>query len=201
MSEQVNIPIESVHEGAMKWKLHVEARNPCSIHGIVDSCAECLVGVYDSPDLATKQFAQWVQVAMLNTAQTITNTSGTGIAVTAGSISKTPLVVAGTGAGTAAVTDTALFTIGTGGSYTAAAGSGSVAASINAYSGSGTSGSFTITGTITNSSGGTLNYTEVGVSVTDSAVVNAYLVAHDTFSTLAVSNNGTLSVTYTATFQ
>ncbi|MGC8580428.1 MAG: hypothetical protein ACP5MB_10285 [bacterium] len=160
-----------------------------------------ITGRYYNPlDLSTKQMAQWVQASIFNTAETITNTAGTGIAVTADtSPGTTILICAGTGTTAAAVTDYALGTPIASGEYTAATASGSVAATIGAYSGSGTSGSFTVTGTITNSSTATIAYSEVGIVVGNGT--NAYLLTHDVFSALNVSANGTLAVTYTLTYE
>ncbi len=169
-------------------------------HGLVHICARVeardpygvLTGVYKNEyDLGTKQFAQLVQTNILDTAQTITNTSGTGESIAVNSASTSPTILAGTGTTAAAVTDYALQTPTSGSS-------GSIAATINAYSGSGTSGNFTVTGTITNTSGSTITYSEVGIEVTVSTYT--FLITHDVFTGLSVSNNGTLAVTYTITF-
>ncbi len=54
-------------------------------------------------------------------------------------------------------------------------------------------------GTITNTSGASIAYSEVGITVTAATFV--FLIAHDVFTALNVSKNGTLQVTYTATNQ
>ena len=141
-------------------------------------------------DLATKQFAQIIQNNILDTAESVLDTSNTARALSVNSASTAPTIVAGTGTTAAAVTDYALTTPTSGSS-------GSVAATINAYSGSGTSGSFTVTGTITNTSGNTINYSEVGLEVT--IATYTFLITHDVFTAQGVSNNGTLAITYTIT--
>ncbi len=136
-------------------------------------------------DLMTKQFAQFVQALLLNSTQTITDVSSSTHSVANASATTTPTILAGTNGTAAAVTDVAL------GAQTE-----TVAGTVNAYSGSGTSGSFTVTGTIT--AGADRAYQEVGLRVTNAA--NLYLICRDVFTTLNVSNGGTLAVTYTLTF-
>lgn len=136
-------------------------------------------------DLATKQFAQLVQALIFNSTQTIADTSNATHSVANASATTAPTILAGTTGTAATVTDFAL------GAQTE-----TVAGTVNAYSGSGSSGSFTITGTITATADRA--YQEVGLRVTNGG--NTYLVCHDTFSTLNVSNTGTLAVTYTLTF-
>lgn len=151
-----------------------------------------ITGTYcNEDDLFTKQFAQMTQLNIFNTAETITTTSNVAEALTVNNAATAPTIVAGTGTTAAAVTDYNLQSQSSGTS-------GSVAATINAYSGSGTSGHYTITGTITNSSGGNITYSEVGLEVTVATYV--FLLTHDVFTGLVVSNLGTLAVTYTLTF-
>lgn len=135
--------------------------------------------------LATKQFAQLVQLNILDTAETVTDTTGTGNALTVNNAATAPTIAAGTGTTAATVTDHVLQTQ-----------TETVAATINAYSGSGSSGNFTVTGTIT--AGANRAYAEVGLLVTVNT--KTYLICHDSFSTLNVSSSGTLSVTYTLSF-
>lgn len=135
-------------------------------------------------DLATKQFAQLIQLNILNTNETITDTGGTGRSETANAAATVPTILAGTGSTAATVTDNALGTQ-----------TETVAATINAYSGSGASGNFTVTGTITATADRA--YAEVGLRVTVNT--HTYLICRDTFPTLNVSNTGTLAVTYTLT--
>jgi copper homeostasis protein CutC len=160
---------------------------------VVDECPDSIVGVYENTnDLSTNQFAGWIINNILDTAQTIKNTSGTGIAETVNKAVSTLTIVAGTGTTAASVADYTLQTPVSGSS-------GSIAGTVSYTApSSGTSGSFTVTGTITNSSGNTIAYSEVGMTISDGT--NTFLIAHDVFSALNVSNGGTLAVTYTATY-
>ena len=136
-------------------------------------------------DLATKQFAQFVQALMLNSTQTITDTGGVGRSTANASATTAPTILAGTSGTAATVTDTALGTQ-----------TETQAGTVNSYSGSGSSGNFTVTGTIT--AGADRAYAEVGLQVTNAT--HTFLICHDTFSVLNVSSGGTLAVTYTLTF-
>jgi hypothetical protein len=72
-----------------------------------------------------------------------------------------------------------------------------VTATVAVISGSG----YQITGTFTNTSGGTLTYGNVGIEITLNG--HTYLITHDQVSGLTgyiVSNLGTVVVTYTITF-
>lgn len=144
-----------------------------------------ITGEIERDALATKQFAQLVQLNILDTAETITDTTNTGNALTVNNAATVPTIAAGTGTTAAAYNDHALQTQ-----------TETVAATINAYSGAGVSGSFTVTGTIT--AGAARAYAEVGLLVTVNA--KTYLLCHDVFSVLNVSNGGTLQVTYTLSF-
>lgn len=144
-------------------------------------------------DLETQAFAQFVLNNVFGSAQTITDTGGTGRALSALSATSTYNIVAGTDTTAAAVTNTNLGAQST-------TTSGVHTATIGAYSGSGTSGSFTLTATITNGSGSSITYGEVGIELTSATFV--FLLARDVLSpTIPVSNTGTLAVTYTLTFQ
>jgi hypothetical protein len=146
----------------------------------------------DKYDLGTVAFAKFIQTNLLATAETITDTANTTHAISANTAATAPLIVAGTTTTAAASNDYKLGGQSSGGS-------GSVAATVNAWTTtSSTSGNFTVTGTITNTSGGTIAYGEVGIQITASSV--AFILAHDAFAALNVSNNGTLAVTYTITF-
>jgi len=136
-------------------------------------------------DLATKQLAQFVQALILASTQTISDTTGTGRSVTNATATSAVTILAGTGTTAAAYNDTALQTQ-----------TETVSGTVNAYSGSGTSGSFTVTGTITATADRA--YAEVGLRITCGG--NTFLLCHDVFSVLNVSNTGTLAVTYTLTF-
>jgi hypothetical protein len=147
-----------------------------------------LTAVREGPsNMTLKQFAQFVQANILNSAQTVTDTSNTARSVSANSASTAINIVAGTSTTAATFTD---FKLGTqqGGS------SGSQAATVNAISGQ----SFTVTATITNTSGGSVNYAEVGIQNT--AATFTFQLCHDVFTAVTVSNNGTLAVTYTISF-
>ena len=174
--------IDNLMKPIMKTSVSVVAR---------DKDGNIIGNYYKEDDLETKQFAQIVQNNIFDTAESVTDITNTARSLTVNSASTAPTIVAGTGTTAAAVTDYVLQTPVSGSS-------GSIAATINAYSGSGTSGSFTITGTITNTSGATINYSEVGLEVTISTYV--FLITHDVFTALGVSNSGTLAITYTLTF-
>lgn len=138
-------------------------------------------------DLGTKQFAQFVQNNILDTAESVTDTGGTSRSLSANSATSSVNIVAGIGTSAANFTDHALTT-------PTAGSSGTIAGTVNAIS----SNTFTVTGTITNTSGSTINYAEVGITVVSATYT--FLLTHDVFSALGVSNNGTLAITYTATF-
>lgn len=143
-----------------------------------------LVGSYCKDDLTTKQLAQLIQLGVLASAQTITDTSGSAHSeTTAATTGSSPTIVAGTSGTAPAFTDHALGTQ-----------TDSIAANVNAIS----SDMFTVTGTITNNSGSTRTYQEVGIVVTVNTHI--YLICHDLAGPYTVSNLGTLQVTYTFTF-
>lgn len=162
--------------GNMKIKVRVEG---------FDAAGNSLGVREKNPDLATKQFAQLIQLNILNTGETIKDTAAASNAESANTAASAPTILAGTGGTAATVAD-----------YTMQTQTETVAATINAWSGSGSSGSFTVTGTIT--AGSNRAYQEVGLRVTVNA--HTYLICRDTFSTLNVSSGGTLAVTYTITF-
>lgn len=125
--------------------------------------------------------------------QTVTDTTNTGRSVAAAYTPSTFQIVAGTGTTAAATLDYVLQS-------QSASTSGYVTAAINAYADSGTTGNFTVTGTITNGSGGTITYGEIGIYLTISSHV--FMVCHDIINGATgfpVSNTGTLAVTYTIT--
>lgn len=172
-------------------------------HGIMQICVKMvaydelgrITGVYENPyDLGTKAFAQLIQNNILDTAESITDTTNTSRSLTVNSAATVPMIVAGTGTTAAAFTDYALSSIASGGTYGGSNSSGNQAATVNAIS----SNTFTVTATITNTSGSTIAYSEVGMAVT--VATYTFLIAHDVFTALNVSNNGTLAVTYTLTF-
>jgi hypothetical protein len=143
-------------------------------------------------DLITQQWAQWVGNNIFGVAQTIKDETATGRSETAWATLSALTIQAGTSVTAASVTDTALGTITPGVS-------GTCAGTLSAISeSSGTSGSFTITGTITNSSGSTVNYSELGITLND-ASAHVFLLTHDVFTAVPVSTTGTLAITYTIT--
>lgn len=153
-------------------------------------------------DLETAQFANIVLCNVFSTASTVKDTTGTNRSIPATSATSNFLIVAGTSSTAATVTDYALNAIATGGSYSSSGTSGSQTATIGSYSGSGTSGNFTATATITNSSASSITYAEVGIACT--CATYTFLLTHDVLSpTIPVSGSsaGTLTVTYTLTFQ
>lgn len=199
--------------------LRVEAWNPCGFHRVqnrkeqakglpLSLCVKrkfkardranrrctgpILSGVREGPaNLATKQWAQFNQVLILASSQTIADTGAVGRAITNGTATGTLNLVAGTGSAAATDTDTNLQAQSTGTN-------GSQAGTVTAYVSGGTSGTFTITATITNTSGAAIAYRECGVEITVGG--NVFLLAHDIFAAaLNVSNNGTLALTYTIT--
>lgn len=167
----------SREQAALKIRVKVEAKD---IDGI-------LTGIYDNQyDLGTIQLLGFIATNILDTAESIKDTGGTIRSITANSANSVINIVAGTGVTAPAVSDFNLQT-------QSAGSSGSISATVNAPSGS----TFTVTGTITNSSGSTIAYSEVGIECTSATFV--FLLSHDVFTALNVSNGGTLAVTYTAT--
>ena len=158
--------------------LNVQARDPDGT----------LVGEYDGPsNLLTNQFAAFAQYFVLGNTSLNTNPKrlSDGAATAVSGANTACLGRAGTSGTAAAVTDTAL------GAQTETA-----SATVNANPTTGTtSGTFTVTFTIT--AGADRAYQEVGLGITNNS--NLYLLCHDVFSTLNVSNTGTLAVTYTFT--
>jgi hypothetical protein len=183
-----------------KFALHVEARNCCPAHpdhiskGV--NCEICgeerpLVGVHDNQlDLGTIQLLWLMMNNLLDTAASaVPDTANVSRSLSVNSAATVPQIVAGTGTTAAAVSDYKLQTQAT-------TTSGYVTAVTANPSGS----TMVITGTITNTSGGTLAYDEVGIYITVATWV--FMLAHDaplTGGPFNVSNNGTLAVTYTAT--
>jgi hypothetical protein len=162
----------------MRGSLRVEARDKDGK----------LIGVHCKDDLTTKQLAQLIMLGVLASNQTIKDTSNTTHnETTSATTGSSPAINAGTGSTAAAFTDYNLQS-------QSASTSGTEAATVGSIS----SNTFTVTATITNGSGSTITYAEVGIQVTVNSHV--YLITHDVFSGLAVSNGGTLAVTYTFTF-
>jgi hypothetical protein len=161
-----------------------------------------LTAVREGPaNMTLKQFAQLCQSDLLNTAESVTDVTNSSQSVTAGqalTTATTPCIVAGTNASSATFTDYKLGNIAGTAGYSTPGGSGNIAGTVNAVAGQ----SFTVTGTITNTSGSSITYAEVGIAVsaTISAATHSFLICHDNFTGVVVSNNGTLAVTYTLSF-
>ena len=176
--------------GGCQVGLRIEARAPCPTHAPKGEVCRCMkpFKVVERDALATKQFAQMVRALVLTGTEssTVKDTGGTSRTVSNASATSAVTIRAGTTGTAATVTD---FALGTETETQAST-------TINTYSGSGSSGSFTVTGTIT--AGADRAYAEVGLSMVNGG--NTFLICHDTFSTLNVSNTGTLAVTYTLTF-
>ena len=173
---EVAAPLNT-HESSLKIRVDVKAFNSNNE----------LTGIYNNEyDLGTIQLLGFICTNILDAAETIKDTGGTGRSITANSSNSAINIVAGTGTTAAAVSDYNLQT-------QSAGSSGTITGTVTAPSGS----TFTVTGTITNSSGGTIAYSEVGIECTSATFV--FLLAHDVFTALNVSNGGTLAVTYTAT--
>lgn len=172
--------------------LSVKSYEPCRFahhRGRECGCKKKLTGVREGPaNLLTNGFAALVQANILNNAPTnqIKDTGGTLRSITANTATSALTGAAGTTGTTAAVTD---FALGTETETQA-----TVTVNANPNTGT-TSGTFTVTFTIT--AGADRAYAEVGLKITKATFV--FLVCHDTFSVLNVSNTGTLAVTYTFT--
>jgi hypothetical protein len=155
-------------------------------------------GRYQSDaDLITQQWVQFLYTNFFYTTAGLNVVTITGATVTGttfgvfGTLSALT-IAAGIGTNAAQVNDNKLQTI----SGTLA---GTCPGTISAWAGqSGVTGSFTITGTITNTSGSTINYSEIGLMANDKSA-NTYLLTHDVFTAVPVSYTGTLTITYTIT--
>lgn len=165
------------------------------VHAVARDANGCITGVYDNPfDLGTVALANLMQTNIFDTAESITDVTDTARSIAVNSASTVLYINAGTGTTAAAFTDYKLTTTSSSYGSTSPNTSYQEAGTVNAIS----SNTFTVTGTITNTSGATITYSEVGMSVTVSTY--QFLISHDVFTGLSVSNNGTLAVTYTLTF-
>jgi hypothetical protein len=136
-------------------------------------------------DMLLQNWAKIVLCNVFDTAETMTDTSGGSHSVSVNSAATVPTIRAGLSGTTPTAADTVLGTP-----------EESAAATMSAVSGSGSSCSFTGQATITATA--LRAYQECGFEITVGG--NIYLIAHDVFSTLNVSNGGTLQVTYTFTW-
>lgn len=143
-------------------------------------------------DMGLAQIALFIQQNILvgvgGAAVNITDTGNSARSINPNTATGTIYIVAGTTGTGPAFTDYKL------GAQSAST-SGYVAATVNALN-TGT-GIFTVTGTITNSSGSTITYAEVGVTII--CATYTFCLARDTFTGLPVSDGGTLGVTYSVT--
>lgn len=146
-----------------------------------------ITGIRQGPaNLLTNAFAAFVQAQILNQApaNTVKDTTNNARTITANTTMSALTGAAGTNNTTAAVTD---YQLGTETETQA-----TVTVNANPTTGT-TQGSFTVTYTIT--AGADRAYVEVGLKITKQTWV--FLITHDVFSVLNVSNGGTLAVTYT----
>jgi hypothetical protein len=160
----------------VKLNCRVVARSP---NGVIFGIRET--------DMGLKQLAQLIQLNLLDTAVTVTDEGNTGRALTVNNAATLPRILAGTGATAAAFTDYKMQTWTDDANHR-------IGATINAVG----SGTFTMTGVITNGSGGDIAYSEVGIDITIATYL--FLLAHDVGTAYTVSPTGTLTVTYTWTF-
>jgi hypothetical protein len=168
------------------WPVAVDDGSCCDVCGTPRE----LVAVREGPaNLCTNVFAKWVQAGILGSTQTITDVGGTGRSVTKTVDGGTATITgcAGTGGTAATVADTNLQT------QTET----TTSVTVNAVSGTGSSGTFTVTYTVTATADRA--YQEVGLKITTTTTAWVFLITHDTFTTLNVSNTGTLATTYTFT--
>lgn len=185
--------------GVMHPKIDITAYAPCrfenhrslALQGIHCKCKKVIIGKRQGiANLCTNVFANLIRAGLLGTTTTITDTGGSGRSVTKtldGGGGNVLTGCAGTGATAATVADTNMQT------QTET----QTSVTVNTVSGSGSSGTFTVTFTITATADRA--YTEVGLKTTTTSSAWVFLLCRDTFSTLNVSNTGTLAVTYTFT--
>ena len=178
------------------FRIHLDIRAyaPCRFpqhRGRVCGCKKRLEGIRSGPaNLCTNVFANLVRCGLLGTTTTVTDTGSTGRSVTKtldGGGGNVLTGCAGTGGTTATVADVNMQT------QTET----QTSVTVNTVSGSGATGTFTVTFTITATADRA--YQEVGIKTTTTTTAWVFLLTHDTFSTLNVSNTGTLAVTYTFT--
>lgn len=171
--------------GGIRVGLKVEGQDVCPIHKVSPCECDQAPDVYelDMPDdLTTKQFAQLIQINGLALASaSMKDTAGASHTETANTAVSSPTILAGTDTTAAAFTDFALN-----------AQTESAAASVNAIA----SNTFTVTAVIT--AGASRNYTEVALQITLNS--HTYVICRDVFTAVPVSSGGTLTVTYTISF-
>lgn len=178
----------------LRLHLDLKAYAPChnSRHHRPEGCGckKKLTGIRTGPtNLATAVFAKFIQAAIMGQTTSITDTTSNSRSVTKtvdGGVN-TRTGHAGTGGTAATIADVSMQT----------STENTTSVTINATTGSGASGSFTTTYTVTATAN--RSYTEVGLVMTTTTTGWLFLITRDTFSSLSVSNGGTLAVTYTFT--
>jgi hypothetical protein len=184
-----------IDPNSLRIDLRVAGYDPCprKAHwGRACRCTKRLVGLREGPaNLLTNVFANFVRTGILGTNTTITDSGGTGRALTktldGGIVSASTAICAGTGVAAATVADTNMQTQ-----------TEQIAnPTVNTVTGAGATGTFTVVGTVTATAD--RQYTEVGIKVTTTTTTWTFLIAHDSFAALSVSNTGTLAVTYSFT--
>lgn len=197
----------SESKGAIGISIKTTARDVCSIHkyahwdglknGKLDRNQFCIGGFIGTSehrltDMAIRAFAWGIQLNLLKTNETMQDVTGASNPETANTAISAVNLHAGSGVTAAVFTDFQIESPLTNTGSTAY-----VAPSINAISGP----AFTVTGVFTNTSGGTLTYGNTGIETTLNS--HTYLLTHDQINGLSgfiVSNNGTVSITYTVGF-
>ena len=148
---------------------------------------------YKEADITVFQLSQFMQASWLAVfAASITATDGSSQAINSAITANTPKIEFGTGSGSAAYTDTAIFT--------AAGGTNPVTASSTAASSG--ANTWTVTATWNNTTGSSVTITELALYVTSTAGVTTnktYCLTHDTFTGQVVSNGGSAAATLTFT--
>ncbi len=171
--------------GTMSISMRAEARNADGE----------LIGVHKHllDDMAIRAFAWGIQLNLLKTNETMQDVTGASNPETANTSITTLNLHAGSGVTAPAFTDYQIQSPLTNTGTTAY-----VTPVVNAISGP----AFTVTGTFTNTSGGTLVYGNVGIEITLSSG-HTYLLTHDQINGLSgfiISSLGTVSIVYTVGF-
>ena len=203
-----DIPIDKMPHGVFLIKMEAIARDPCPEHGYAhhpldnrvgnatenwDLYPDCKGGIIGTVtkdfDQSVIAFAQLLRTNIFAASDTIVDLTNTSRAISANQANTSPTIVAGTSGTAPAFSDYKLGTATSGSS-------GFIAGTVNTMS----SNTFTITGTVANSSGSTITYAELGLTVVNSTWT--FLVAHDTINSgsgFPVSTGGNLQSTYTVT--
>lgn len=210
-----DIPIDKMPHGVFLIKMEAIARDPCPEHGYAhhpldneldyltgaplhpremwDPFPDCKGGIIGTItkdfDQSVIAFAQLLRTNIFAASDTIVDLTNTSRAINANQANTSPTIVAGTSGTAPAFSDYKLGTATSGSS-------GFIAGTVNTMA----SNTFTITGTVANSSGSTITYAELGLTVVNSTWT--FLVAHDTINSgsgFPVSTGGNLQSTYTVT--